>query len=109
MPVAGAEFAHQVDDLGLHGDVERGGRLVGDQQIRPAGERNGDHHALAHAAGELVRVVFTPPLGRRNAHTRQHLDRSWLASRQLLPLCRTNISAICRPTGETGLSAVIGS
>ena len=32
-----------------------------------------------------------------------------MASRQLLPLCSTNISAICRPTGETGLSAVIGS
>jgi hypothetical protein len=29
----GAELAHQVDDLGLHRDVERRGRLVGEQQI----------------------------------------------------------------------------
>ena len=28
-----AQVAQQVEDLGLHGDVERGGRLVGDQQL----------------------------------------------------------------------------
>ena len=38
------------DDLRLHGNVERGGRLVGDQQIRLVGERHGDHDALALAA-----------------------------------------------------------
>ena len=40
----------------LHDDVERGGRLVGDDEVGPAdgGERDGD--ALAHAAGELVRI-----------------------------------------------------
>ena len=40
----------------LHHDVERGGRLVGDDEFGPAdgGERDGD--ALAHAAGELVRI-----------------------------------------------------
>ena len=44
------DVAHQVEDLGLHGDVERGGRLVGDQHLRAAGDRHGDHHPLAHAA-----------------------------------------------------------
>ena len=29
-----AQIADQLEDLGLHGDVERGGRLVGDQQQR---------------------------------------------------------------------------
>src|SRR3546814_17068634 len=43
--------------LRLNGDIERGGRLVRQQQLRPAGQRHGDHHPLAHAAGELVRVV----------------------------------------------------
>ena len=47
----------QPQDLRLHGDIERGGRLVRDQQLRPAGECDRDHHALAHAAGELVRVL----------------------------------------------------
>ena len=46
----------QLEDLRLHGDVERGRRLVGDQQLRPAEQRHGDHHALAHAAGEFVRI-----------------------------------------------------
>jgi hypothetical protein len=31
-------------------------RLVGDDQARLHGQRHGDHHALALAAGELVRV-----------------------------------------------------
>ena len=43
-------------DLRLDGDVERRGRLVGDQQLGVAGQRHRDHHALAHAAGELVRI-----------------------------------------------------
>ena len=35
----------------LHGDVERRRRLVRDQELRVAGERDRDHHALPHAAG----------------------------------------------------------
>ncbi len=65
-----AQAAHQVEDLRLDGDVERGGRLVGDQQPRAAGQRHGDHGALAHAAGQLVRIVVDPLLGRGDAHRR---------------------------------------
>src|SRR3954453_14742938 len=50
----------QVHDLGLHGDVERRRRLVGGQDARVERQRPGDHDALAHAAGELVRVVVHP-------------------------------------------------
>ena len=32
MPSVVAQFAQQVEDLRLDGDIERGGRLVGDQQ-----------------------------------------------------------------------------
>ena len=49
------EAAQEIEDLRLDGHVERRRRLVGDQELRPAGERHGDHHALAHAARELVR------------------------------------------------------
>ena len=49
------EAHQQVEDLRLDGDVERGGRLVGDQELRVAGDGHGDHHALAHAARHLVR------------------------------------------------------
>jgi len=48
---------------------------VGDQEPRIAGERHRDHHALAHAAREPVRVVARAALRRRNAHAAQHLDR----------------------------------
>ena len=61
------QVAHQVEDLRLHGDVQRGGRLVGDQQLGVAGQRHGDHRALAHAAGELVRVVVDPRSRLRDA------------------------------------------
>ena len=50
------QLAQQVEDLGLHGDVERGGGLVGDQHVGVARQRAGDRHALRHATGELVRV-----------------------------------------------------
>ena len=48
------EHAQVVENLLLHGHVERGGRLVGDQQVRAGGQADGDQRALAHAAGELV-------------------------------------------------------
>ncbi|KIT81820.1 hypothetical protein QT20_00220, partial [Staphylococcus aureus] len=53
-----ADVAQQFEDLRLHGDVERGGRLVRDQQLRPADQAGGDHHALAHPAGELEGVAL---------------------------------------------------
>ena len=51
-------------DLRLHRDVERRGRLVGDQQVGPPDQRHGDQHALAHAARELVRIVVEARLRR---------------------------------------------
>jgi hypothetical protein len=63
----GLQPAHQLEDLRLDRHVERGGRLVGDQQVGLAGQRHRDHHALAHAARQLVRVVVDAALGRRDA------------------------------------------
>ena len=51
------ELGEEREHLGLDGHVERRRRLVGEQQLRPAGERHRDHHALPHAARELVRVI----------------------------------------------------
>ena len=51
----------QLEDLRLHRHVERRRRLVGDQQLGVVDERHRDHHALAHAAGELVRVGVDAP------------------------------------------------
>ena len=51
------QLPQQPQDLRLDRDIERGRRLVGDQDLRAAGKRHRDHDALAHAAGELMRVL----------------------------------------------------
>ena len=62
-----AQFADQrpdeIEDLLLDGHVEGGGRLVGDEQIGLVGERHRDHHPLALAAGELMRILVQPRAG----------------------------------------------
>ena len=65
---------HQLENLRLNGHVQRGGRLVGDQQRRIAGQRHGDHHALPHAAGKLVRIIVHARRRIGNADQFQHLD-----------------------------------
>ena len=50
------QVADQREDLLLRGDVERGGRLVGDQELRLQHQRHRDHDALALAAGQPMRI-----------------------------------------------------
>ena len=50
------QFEDQLQDLRLRRDIQRRGRLVGDQQRGLEHQRHRDHDALALAAGELVRV-----------------------------------------------------
>ena len=54
--VARLQILQKREDLRLDCDVERRGRLVGDEEIGPVGERHGDHHALTLAARELMRI-----------------------------------------------------
>ncbi len=70
------ELLDQGEDLCLRRHVERGGRLVGDQQVRVVDQRHRDHHALAHAARELVGIVVEPAGRIRNADKLQHLERT---------------------------------
>ena len=74
-----AEFAlqrrEQPQDLRLHGDVERGGRLVGDQQFGIAHQRHRDHDALAQSARELMRKLAEPHLRRGDADAAHQFDR----------------------------------
>ena len=70
-PVAAAELLHLVQDLRLDRDVERGRRLVGDDQIGLVQQRDGDRHALAHAARELVRIGAQALVGRGDADPRE--------------------------------------
>jgi hypothetical protein len=73
-PQLGLELVDELQDLRLDRHVERGGRLVGDQQLGVARERHGDHHALPHPAGKLVRVLVHALVRDGDAHQLQHLD-----------------------------------
>ena len=61
---AHAVFAHQLFDerqhLFLHRHIERGGRLIGNQQVWVASQRDRDHDALALPARQLVRISVKP-------------------------------------------------
>ena len=51
------QVEEQVEDLRLDRHVERGDRLVGNDELRVDRKRAGDADALALAAGELVRIA----------------------------------------------------
>ena len=74
--VLARELLEQAQDLRLDGHVERGGRLVGQQQLGIARESDGDHDALAHAAAELVRVVLDAVRRLGDADLAEELDRA---------------------------------
>ena len=73
----GLQRVEQRQDLRLDGDVERGRRLVADQKLRLAGQRHGDHGALALAARELMRIAVDASLRLRDAGAPQQLDRAF--------------------------------
>ena len=50
--------AHEAEDLAAGAAVEVAGRLVGEDHLRPAGERPGDGDALLLAARQLARPVL---------------------------------------------------
>src|SRR5487761_463492 len=71
------EVLEEVDDLGLHGDVEGRDRLVADHQAGAQGERTGDADPLTLASRELRRKAVVV-LG-IEAHPRHQLLNAALA------------------------------
>jgi hypothetical protein len=63
---------HLGQDLRLDRDIERGGGFVRHDQLGTVQQRHGDGHALAHAAGEFMRVVVEARGGFRDADAREH-------------------------------------
>ena len=108
--VIALQVADQGQDLLLRGDVERRGRLVGDQQFRFEHQRHRDHDALALAAGQTVRIGSEDTLDLGQTAPVPSSPGFWCAARAHRDRCgRASTSSIWRPTGTTGLSAVIGS
>ncbi len=102
MPKSSRSDDDSPEDLGLHGHVERRGRLVGEQHLRAAGDRDRDHHALAHAAAELVRVV-AEALARPRMPTRSSSSTASSALRlRDIPRLSRRTSVSWSPTVNSG-------
>jgi hypothetical protein len=54
------QLRQELEDLRLDRDVERRGRLIGDQELWVVRERHGDHHALPLPARQLVGIGAQP-------------------------------------------------
>ncbi len=75
------KILQQLHDLSLHGHVERGRRLVRQQQDRVQRESHGDHGALSHTARELVGILFRAAARVGDADLAEQFDRPRLGSR----------------------------
>ena len=110
MPKSVAQVEQQLQDLVLDGDVERGRRLVGEQQLRASWRarwRSSRAGACRRRTGaDSRRAGARRPECRRGSSARARGARRARPSSAVWA-CR--FSSICRPTGSTGLSAVIGS
>ena len=72
-PVALLQRFEQTQNLRLHGNVERSGGLVGDQQERPVYQSHGDQQPLSLAARKLVGIVAQALLRFGDRHRRHRL------------------------------------
>ncbi len=74
----GAEFllsiADEIENLFLHGNIERGSGLVTNQQFGARDEGHRDHDALSHTAGKFVRVAVHAFFGIVNADLSESID-----------------------------------
>ena len=74
MEVLPLQIVHQTKNLRLNRNVKCRRRLVGDQNLRSAGECHRNHDALTHTARKLVRILPHDRLGVRNLYVVEHLD-----------------------------------
>src|SRR3546814_6526191 len=74
--VAPLDVLDESQDLRLRRHVQRGGRLIGDQQGRLQSQRHRDHDALALAAGELMRIGVVERLRLRQVHVAHCLQHA---------------------------------
>ena len=66
-------FADELKNLCLDGDIQRGGGLVCNDQLRIVGQCNGDDDSLAHAAREFMRILGDALFRIRDADLAQEL------------------------------------
>ena len=64
----------QLQDPGLDGHIQCCCRLITDQDLRVAGQSDGDDDPLAHTAGKLERISVIPLGGVGDPHSLHKLD-----------------------------------
>ncbi|MNZ58722.1 hypothetical protein D3C78_767370 [compost metagenome] len=79
------QLDHQFHDIALDDRIKRRRRFIGDQQSGFQQHDRGQHDALAHAAGKLVRIGRQRTFGVADAHPSQHVENflATLFGRQL--------------------------
>ena len=83
--VLALQLLEQRKDLGLRGHVQRGGRLVGDDEGGLQRQRHRDHYPLALPSGKLVGIAVRDAFGIREVDVRKQLDDP------LAPFLRTEV------------------
>ena len=105
-----AQLVEDRHHLGLGGDVERGGRLVGQQQARLGQQRGGDHDPLQHPAGQLVRVLAQPLRRRPRCRPRRAASTARCAPRRRGTSRSVRSASVMKsPIRRTGLMCARGS
>ena len=99
------QVRQQLHDLSLHGDVERGRRLVGDEHRRVQGDRHRDHDALAHATGELVWIGLDALPRGRNGDTFHEPHRTLEGVRLVHPAVLAEHLGDLPPDREDGVES----
>ncbi len=107
-PELALQVAHQVQHLRLHRHVERGRRLVADQERGLGRQRARDRDALPLAARELVRILDA--VGGREADLlEQRATRASSSRAQRRRACARIGSATMSATRQRGLRLAYGS
>ena len=68
------QLFQQVQDLRLDCHIQGGGRLIGNQQCRPAGQSHRNHHPLLHPARQLMRIFADAAFRVRDSDRTKQLD-----------------------------------
>ena len=101
------ERLHELEDLGLDRDVERGGGLVGDEQLagcRRARSRSSRAGACRRRTGGDSRRCALRRRGCRRSSS-SSIARSRAACSRVIPRCSCSVSLICSADRQHGVQA----
>ena len=78
----------QFQNLRLDGYIQSRRRLITDEDLGTAGQRNGNHHALPHSTGEFVGILLVAALRLADAHISKHFQNGIVSGLAMQPLMK---------------------